>query len=149
MTTRQRWTKRSLRNIWNLQLIKAFVNSEIVHYSHNAEDAKKLAKKYAKLTVKDKDDKDGYSKVKEAYSELVKIRTTTDKDRKNLNDPYNQIKKGIDDHAKDNIIGVLAKTEADLKIQKEKFEKWEQEEKERLEEEAAERLDARIKELLS
>ena len=32
----------------------------------------------------DKDDKDGYSKVKEAYSELVKIRTTTDKDRKNL-----------------------------------------------------------------
>ena len=129
------------------RLIKAFVNAEIVHFANSTDEVKKLAKKYAKLEVKDKDDKKGYEAVKTAYSELVKIRTSTEKDRKALNEPYNAIKKGIDDHAKDNIIGVLSKTEADLKVQKDKFEKWEQEEKERLEKEAAERLDARIKEL--
>ena len=129
------------------RLINAFVNMEVMLYDKTADECKKLAKKYAKLTVKDKDDKTGYDAVKSAYTELVKIRTSTDKKRKELNDPYAKIKKGIDDYANENIVGVLSSTESALKIQKDKFEKWEQEEKERLEKEAAERLDARIKEL--
>ena len=129
------------------RLIKAFVNMEIMMFENDTDGCKKLAKKYAKLEVTDKDDKEGYAKVKAAYSELVKIRTSTDKKRKELNEPYNSIKKGIDSYANDNIIGVLSATEAALKIQKDKFEKWEADEKARLEKEAAERLDARIKEL--
>ena len=129
------------------RLINAFVNMEVMLYDKTADECKKLAKKYAKLTVKDKDDKTGYDAVKSAYTELVKIRTSTDKKRKELNDPYAKIKKGIDDYANENIVGVLSSTESALKIQKDKFEKWEQEEKDRLAKELAERQDKRIKEL--
>lgn len=129
------------------QLIQAFVNSEIVHFTHNAADSKKLAKKYGKLTVKDKDDKAGYEKVKEAYNELVKIRTTTEKDRKKLNDPYTAITKGINEHGLVNITGVLAETEKALKVQKDTYEKWEQEEKDRLALELKQKTDKRINEL--
>lgn len=129
------------------RLISAFVNAEVVKFEKTTDECKKLARKYAKLEVKDKDDKTGYEAVKTAYNELVKIRTSTDKARKIIVEPYSSIKSGIDAHAKENIIDVLAGTEAALKIQKDKFEKWEQEEKDRKEKEEQERLDTRITEL--
>ena len=129
------------------RLISAFVNAEVVKFDKTADDCKKLARKYAKLEVKDKDDVEGYKAVKAAYSELVTIRTSTEKARKIIVEPYSAIKSGIDAHAKENIVEVLAGTEAALKVQKDKFEKWEQEEKDRKEKEEQDRLDARIAEL--
>ena len=85
------------------RLISAFVNAEVVKFDKTADDCKKLARKYSKLEVKDKEDKAGYEVVKAAYNELVKIRTSTEKDRKTIVEPYSAIKSGIDAHAKDNI----------------------------------------------
>ena len=129
------------------KLIKAFISSEVVRYDKTREDCKGLAKKYLKLKVKDKDDKAGYELVKAAYNEAVKIRTGTDKKRKELGAPYDAIKKGINDHANDNIIGVLSASEKHLKTEKEKYEAWEAEETERKKKEAEALLKARIDEL--
>lgn len=129
------------------RLIKAIVTMEVMNYEKGSEDCKKLAKKYSKLKVKDQQDEEGYKSVKSAYNELVKIRTSTEKKRKELNEPYNSIKKGIDSYASENIVGVLSETEKLLKAEKDKFENWE---KERLEREAAEakkKLEARVSEL--
>lgn len=129
------------------KLIKAFISSEVVRYDKTREDCEGLAKKYLKLKVKDKDDKAGYELVKAAYNEAVKIRTGTDKKRKELGAPYDAIKKGINDHANDNIIGVLSASEKHLKTEKEKYEAWEAEETERKKKEAEALLKARIDEL--
>ena len=129
------------------KLIKAFISSEVVRYDKTREDCEGLAKKYLKLRVKDKDDKAGYELVKAAYNEAVKIRTGTDKKRKELGAPYDAIKKGINDHANDNIIGVLSASEKHLKTEKEKYEAWEAEETERKKKEAEALLKARIDEL--
>lgn len=129
------------------RLIQAFVNAEVVNFSTTKEDAKKLVKKYKGLVVVDKDDVEGYAKVKAAYQDLVKKRTGTEAERKEVGKPYDTIKKNIDDFAKTEILEVLAPTEAALKAEKLKFEKWEQDEKDRLEREESERLDLRIAEL--
>ena len=129
------------------KLIKAFISSEVVRYDKTREDCDGLAKKYLKLKVKDKDDKAGYELVKAAYNEAVKIRTGTDKKRKELGAPYDAIKKGINDHANVNIIGVLSASEKHLKTEKEKYEAWEAEETERKKKEAEALLKARIDEL--
>ena len=129
------------------RLIAAFVNAEVINFEKSADECKKLARKYSKLKVADKDDKTGYDAVKTAYNELVKIRTSTDKERKRIGEPYAEIKKGIDAHAKNNVVDVLASTEATLKIEKDKFEKWEQDEQDRREQEEQTRLDERIVEL--
>lgn len=129
------------------RLIKAFVSSEVVNFDQNAETCAALAKKHSKLKVKDKDDVKGYEAVKAAYNELVKVRTSTDKKRKELGEPYSTIKKGIDDYARDNITGVLASEEARLKVEKEKYEKWAEEEQKRKEAEAEALLKKRVAEL--
>lgn len=128
-------------------LVQVFVNNEVVNFDTTQEQAEALVKAYARKKVKDKDDLKGYTEVKAAHSELVKIRTSTDKKRMALGSPYDLIKKGITKYAKDNIIGVLADTEARLKTEKEKFEKWEQEEKDRLEREAEAEAKRRVSEL--
>lgn len=129
------------------RLIQAFVNMEVMNYEKGSEECKKLIKKHSKLNVKDKDDKTGYEAVKKAYTELVKIRTSTEAKRKELNKPYADIKKGIDDYAKENITNVLASEEARLKAEKDKYEKWEADEKAKKEAEEQALLEARVKEL--
>ena len=129
------------------QLIQAFVNSEVVNFDFTAETCAELVKTHSKKKVKDKEDIKGYEAVKTAYNELVKIRTSTDKKRTELGKPYSSIKAGIDKYAKDSVIGVLAAEEARLKVEKDKFEKWEQEEKDRKEKEAEELAKKRVAEL--
>jgi hypothetical protein len=129
------------------QLIQAFVNSEVVNFDFTAETCAELVKTHSKKKVKDKEDIKGYEAVKTAYNELVKIRTSTDKKRTELGKPYSNIKAGIDKYAKDSVIGVLAAEEARLKVEKDKFEKWEQEEKDRKEKEAGELAKKRVTEL--
>lgn len=129
------------------RLIQAFVNAEVVQFSTTKDEAKKLVAKYKNLVVKDETDEDGYKKVKEAFTILQKKRTSTEAERKEVGKPYDTIKKGIDNFAKSEILEVLAPTEAHLKAEKEKFEKWEQDRLAKLEREESERLDKRVAEI--
>lgn len=129
------------------QLIKAFINAEVVHFETSPEECAKILKSSQKLKVKDQEDEAGYKKVKDQYNKLVKIRTTTDTKRKDLGKPYSEITKGINAYATDNILAVLSGEEARLKTEKDKFEKWEQERKEQEAKKAKEKLDKRVEEV--
>lgn len=129
------------------QVIQAFVNAASLSFSATPAQCKKLVKESSKLTIKDKDDKEGYKKVYDKHREFVKVRTGTEKERKVLTDPFNQIKSGIDKVAKDEILSYTEKEEERLKSLVDQWKTWEQEEADRIEKEAKDALDARVKEL--
>jgi hypothetical protein len=129
------------------KVIQAFINAASLSFSATPAQCKKLVKESSKLTIIDKDDKDGYKKVYEKHREFVKVRTGTEKERKVLTDPFNQIKSGIDKVAKDEILSFTEKEEARLKSLVDQWKIWEQEEAERIEAEAAEALKIRVDEL--
>lgn len=131
------------------QVIQAFINAASLSFSTTPADCKKLVKESAKLTIKDKKDKEGFEKVKAANWKLVKLRTGLEAERKNLTEPFNKIKSGIDKIAKEDILGVTAKEEERTKALLDKWKEWEQEEADRIEREAKEKLDARVSELES
>lgn len=131
------------------QVIQAFINAASLSFSTTPADCKKLVKESAKLTIKDKDDKEGFEKVKAANWKLVKLRTGLENERKNLTEPFNRIKSGIDKIAKEDILGVTAKEEERTKGLLDQWKEWEQEEADRIEREAKEKLDTRVAELES
>lgn len=129
------------------KVIQAFVNAASLSFSVTPAQCKKLVKESSKLDIKDKEDKEGYKKVYDKHREFVKLRTGTEKERKVLTDPFNQIKSGIDTVAKNDILGYTEKEEARLKGLVDQWKQWEQEEANRIEQEAKEALDARVKAL--
>lgn len=129
------------------QVIQAFVNAASLSFSATPAQCKKLVKESSKLTIKDKDDKEGYKKVYDKHREFVKVRTGTEKERKVLTDPFNQIKSGIDKVAKDEILSFTEKEEVRLKSLVDQWKEWEQEEADRIAAEAEEALKARVAEL--
>ena len=129
------------------QVIQAFINAASLSFSTTPSECKKLVKESAKLTIKDKDDKEGFEKVKAANWKLVKLRTGLEAERKKLTEPFNKIKSGIDKIAKEDILGVTAKEEERTKKLLEQWKEWEEEEQARIEAEAKEKLDARVAEL--
>ena len=129
------------------KIIQAFVNSASLNYSFTPSQSKKMVKESSKLKIKDKEDKDGFKKVYDKYREFVKARTSTDKERKILVEPFLEIKSRIDDVAKNDILGILANEEIRLKSEIDQWKEWEQEEANRIEEEAKKLIDDRIKEL--
>lgn len=54
------------------QVIQAFINAASLSFSTTPADCKKLVKESAKLTIKDKNDKEGFEKVKAANWKLVR-----------------------------------------------------------------------------
>lgn len=129
------------------KIIQAFVNSASLNYSFTPAQSKKMVKESSKLSIKDKEDKEGYKKVYEKHREFVKARTSTDKERKVLVEPFLEIKSRIDDVAKNDILGILAKEEARLKSEVDQWKTWEQEEADRIEKEEADRINQRVSEL--
>ena len=129
------------------KIIQAFVNSASLNYSFTPSQSKKMVKESSKLKIKDKEDKDGFKKVYDKYREFVKARTSTDKERKILVEPFLEIKSRIDDVAKNDILGILANEEIRLKSEIDQWKEWEQEEANRIEEEAKKLIDDRVKEL--
>ena len=129
------------------KIIQAFVNSASLNYSFTPAQSKKMVKESSKLSIKDKDDKEGFQKVYEQHRKFVKARTSTDKERKVLVEPFMEIKKRIDDVAKDDILGILVNEEARLKGQVDQWKAWEQEEADRIEKEEADRINQRVSEL--
>ena len=129
------------------KIIQAFVNSASLNYSFTPAQSKKMVKESSKLSIKDKDDKEGFQKVYEQHRKFVKARTSTDKERKVLVEPFLEIKKRIDDVAKDDILGILVNEEARLKGQVDQWKAWEQEEADRIEKEEADRINQRVSEL--
>ena len=129
------------------KIIQAFVNSASLNYSFTPAQSKKMVKESSKLSIKDKDDKEGFQKVYEQHRKFVKARTSTDKERKVLVEPFMEIKKRIDDVAKDDILGILANEEARLKSEVDQWKAWEQEEADRIEKEEADRINQRVSEL--
>ena len=129
------------------KIIQAFVNSASLNYSFTPAQSKKMVKESSKLSIKDKDDKAGFQKVYEQHRKFVKARTSTDKERKVLVEPFLEIKKRIDDVAKDDILGILVNEEARLKGQVDQWKAWEQEEADRIEKEEADRINQRVSEL--
>ena len=129
------------------KIIQAFVNSASLNYSFTPAQSKKMVKESSKLSIKDKDDKEGFQKVYEQHRKFVKARTSTDKERKVLVEPFLEIKKRIDDVAKDGILGILEKEEARLKSEVDQWKAWEQEEADRIEKEEADRINQRVSEL--
>ena len=129
------------------KIIQAFVNSASLNYSFTPAQSKKMVKESSKLSIKDKDDKEGFQKVYEQHRKFVKARTSTDKERKVLVEPFLEIKKRIDDVAKDDILGILVNEEARLKGQVDQWKAWEQEEADRIEKEEADRIEKRVSEL--
>lgn len=129
------------------RIIQAFVNSASLNYSFTPAQSKKMVKESSKLSIKDKDDKEGFQKVYEQHRKFVKARTSTDKERKILVEPFLEIKKRIDDVAKDDILGILVNEEARLKGQVDQWKAWEQEEADRIEKEEADRINQRVSEL--
>ena len=129
------------------KIIQAFVNSASLNYSFTPSQSKKMVKESSKLKIKDKEDKDGFKKVYDKYREFVKARTSTDKERKILVEPFLEIKSRIDDVAKNDILGILANEESRLKTEIDQWKEWKQEEANRIEEEAKKLIDDRIKEL--
>jgi len=129
------------------ELIQAFINAEVVNFGYSRESTEQLIKTTSKLKVKDQEDEEGYKKVKEAYNKLVKIRTGSDAERKEIGKPYDLIKKGVNDYCNTEILAVAAPEEARLKVEKDKYEKWEAEKKAREEAEAKKKLEDRVTEL--
>lgn len=129
------------------KLIQAFIQTEVSNYTTSPETCKKLVKESKKLTIKDKNDKEGFEKLQKKYREFVKVRTSTEKERKFIVEPYLKIKEGIDDVGKNDILGILKPEEERMKSQLDQWKKWEEEEAERIEAEAKKILDERIKEL--
>ena len=129
------------------KIIQAFVNSASLNYSFTPAQSKKMVKESSKLSIKDKDDKAGFQKVYEQHRKFVKARTSTDKERKVLVEPFLEIKKRIDDVAKDDILGILANEETRLKSEIDQWKAWEQEEADRIEKEEADRINQRVSEL--
>ena len=67
----------------NEKLIQAFINTEASNYSILlTAEAKKKVKESSKLVIKDKDDKEGFETMQKKYREFVKIRTSTEAERK-------------------------------------------------------------------
>mgnify|MGYP003602462106 CR=1 FL=1 len=129
------------------KIIQAFVNSASLNYSFTPAQSKKMVKESSKLSIKDKDDKEGFKKVYEQHRKFVKARTSTDKERKVLVEPFMEIKKRIDDVAKDDILGILVNEEARLKSEVDQWRAWEEEETARIEKEEADRINQRVSEL--
>ena len=105
-----------------------------------------LKKKYKGLKVKDKDDQSGITKVTEAYRDVVKVRTTLEKKRKEVKEPYIKIGKDIDEEAK-RLTNLILDVENPLKSEYEKIKQWEKEEEERKEAERLEKIKKRVGEL--
>lgn len=105
-----------------------------------------LKKKYKGLKVKDKDDQTGITKVTEAYRDIVKVRTTLEKKRKEVKEPYVKIGKDIDEEAK-RLTNLILEVENPLKSEYEKIKQWEKEEEERKEAERQEKIKKRVGEL--
>ena len=105
-----------------------------------------LKKKYKGLKVKDKDDQNGITKVTEAYRDVVKVRTTLEKKRKEVKEPYVKIGKDIDEEAK-RLTNLILEVENPLKSEYEKIKQWEKEEEERKEAERQEKIKKRVGEL--
>ena len=82
-----------------------------------------LKKKYKGLKVKDKDDQTGITKVTEAYRDVVKVRTTLEKKRKEVKEPYIKIGKDIDEEAK-RLTNLILDIENPLKSEYEKIKQW-------------------------
>ena len=97
------------------KLIQAFIQTEVSNYTTSPETCKKLVKESKKLTIKDKDDKEGFEKLQKKYREFVKVRTSTEKERKFIVEPYLKIKEGIDDVGKNDILGILKPEEERMK----------------------------------
>ena len=129
------------------KLIQAFIQTEVSNYTTSPETCKKLVKESKKLTIKDKNDKEGFEKLQKKYREFVKVRTSTEKERKFIVEPYLKIKEGIDEVGKNDILGILKPEEERMKSQLDQWKKWEEEEAERIEAEAKAKTDKRIEEL--
>ena len=129
------------------KLIQAFIQTEVSNYTTSPETCKKLVKESKKLTIKDKNDKEGFEKLQKKYREFVKVRTSTEKERKFIVEPYLKIKEGIDEVGKNDILGILKPEEERMKSQLDQWKKWEEEEAERIEAEAKAKTDKRVEEL--
>ena len=103
-------------------------------------------KKYKSLKVKDKDDENGKTLVKEAYQDLVKTRTGIDKKRAEIKKPFLDVGKGIDDYAK-KLTAMFADVENTLKLENDKVKQWEKEAEEKKEAERQAKIKARVAEL--
>ena len=129
------------------KLIQAFIQTEVSNYTTSPETCKKLVKESKKLTIKDKNDKEGFEKLQKKYREFVKVRTSTEKERKFIVEPYLKIKEGIDEVGKNDILGILKPEEERMKSEIDQWKKWEEEEAQRIEAEAKAKTDKRIEEL--
>lgn len=130
------------------KLIDQRVQKEIVKFNIADAGVNDLIKRSEGLEVASLDDVDKYEEIKTVLRDFVSTRTGIDKKRKEINKPFDDIIKGVNEEGK-RLTSLLAPHEQRLAEEKAKFDAWKKEEDERLEREEEERLNKRVEELKS
>lgn len=115
---------------------------------YNLADTKiaELKTKYAGITVTDIKDKAQVKALREALSDVVKVRTGITKKKEEINAEYLRLQRAVNAEEK-RLIGLVVEIEQPLKDENERVKALEKEEAERKEREEQEKLDARVETL--
>jgi len=124
------------------------IETEVSKLDVNKAKLVALKKKYAKLDVKDLNDKEGYKALKDAKSVVRKVRTTVESKRKEIKEDYLEIGRKIDAAAteyKNDIVAIESIIDAKI----EKFDKWKEEAEAKEKQDKADKLEGRVKALIA
>lgn len=129
-------------------VIENRVKKEISKFNLADAGVDALIKRADGLEVASLEDVEKYEEIKSVLREFVSTRTGIDKKRKEINKPFDEIIKGVNEEGK-RLTALLAPHENRLASERAKYEAWKKEEEEREAREEEERLQERIEELKS
>lgn len=132
----------------SINFVEATVKNEVVKFNIAEAEIAKLIERASGLSVESIEDVEKYNEIKALHKEFVSTRTAIDKKRKEINEPFAEIVKGVNKIGAD-YTSKLAPSELALATEKSKFEAWKKEEDDRAEKEAEEKLNGRVEELKS